>query len=137
MGVLLLILFLLSGVYVFKLILKRKLNIYKILLLILILTAGYLYAYNMRILEEKIHLIKYGILGWLLISDLIKTKHRLYLSIILSLLCCLLVVSIDESIQYFLPWRVGDMRDVWFALIGGLWGILLYITSLAPSGKKI
>lgn len=133
-GIILLILFISVGIYMITTVFKRKLPAYKDLLIILSLICGYLYAYKMRILEEKVHLIKYGILGWLVIGDFLKNKYGMYQAIIMSLVFCLLVVSIDEGIQWFLPWRVGDMRDVGFAVIGGAWGIFLFIMTL-PDGK--
>ncbi|MBN1385060.1 MAG: VanZ family protein, partial [Elusimicrobia bacterium] len=34
---------------------------------------------------------------------------------------------LDEVFQWFLPTRVGDIRDVLFNAAGGLWGVVLRI----------
>ena len=33
-----------------------------------------------------------------------------------------------EVFQLFLPYRVGDVRDIVFGVLGGLWGGVIYIT---------
>jgi len=128
-GVILLVLFLGIGIILFLEIFKKRFPLWRIVLFIVVLFLGYIYAFKMRILEEKIHLIKYGILGWLAIKDFSKIKKEIYISILFSILFVLVVSSIDETIQYFLPYRVGDLRDVGFALIGGAWGVTLYLIS--------
>jgi len=127
-GIILLVLFLGVGIILFLRILKKGFPFWRIILFIAVLFLGYIYAFKMRILEEKVHLIKYGLLGALAINDFLKIGKRIYLSVLLSLLYVLIVSSIDETVQYFLPYRVGDLRDIGFALIGGVWGMGLYMS---------
>ncbi|MBN2407785.1 MAG: VanZ family protein [Elusimicrobia bacterium] len=129
-GIFLVILFTAAGFYIARLVYARRLRAANIAAICLVLAAGYIYAWNMRILEEKVHLIKYGILGWLAVEDMLKSGFRIKSGILTALAWCLAVVCVDEGIQWFLPWRVGDPRDVLFALIGGGWGILLFISAL-------
>jgi len=43
--------------------------------------------------------------------------------IIISVFIIFLAGAVDEIIQYFLPNRVGDIRDVFFNFVGGLLGL--------------
>lgn len=96
-----------------------------------IVATGTLYASDMKIIEERLHLVKFGLLGWLVVRDNIDS-HKDLLGPILSLLFCLLVAGIDEVFQWWLPHRVGDMRDILFAGVGATLGISLFLTSLNP-----
>ena len=71
---------------------------------------------------ERIHFVEYAVLG-LLISRAVnvRTLHGIIAT------CCLitLIGVVDEIIQWFLPNRVGDMRDVFMNSVGGLSGLWL------------
>ena len=71
---------------------------------------------------ERIHFIEYAVLG-LLISRAVnlRTLHGIIAT------CCLIILIgvVDEIIQWFLPNRVGDMRDVIMNSVGGLSGLWL------------
>ena len=71
---------------------------------------------------ERIHFIEYAVLG-LLISRAVnvRTLH----GIIYTGCLVTLIGAVDEIIQWFLPNRVGDMRDVFMNSVGGLSGIWL------------
>lgn len=43
-----------------------------------VLTAGFFYAPQMEIIEERLHLIKFGLLGWLVIKDIEKLRKSLW-----------------------------------------------------------
>ena len=71
---------------------------------------------------ERIHFVQYAFLG-LLISrtvNVIKLKGIIYTSILVTM-----IGAVDEIIQWFLPNRVVDMRDVFMNSVGGLSGIWL------------
>lgn len=76
------------------------------------LTAALLFAYSMEIVEERIHIVKYGILGFLLFRDFSTGTPTSRYS--LSLVWGLSIGVVDESFQWILPYRVGDIRDVIF-----------------------
>ena len=71
---------------------------------------------------ERIHFIEYAVLG-LLIS------HAVDVRTLPRMICtgCLitLIGAVDEIIQWYLPSRVGDMRDVFMNSVGGLSGLWL------------
>lgn len=49
----------------------------------------------------------------------------------------LFVAIIDETFQWWLRYRAGDVRDVLFAGIGGIWGISLFLISFNPVSNRI
>lgn len=64
-----------------------------------------------RLPEEKIHVVEYGLLGWLIGWSLFEPAfsiNRIGFAILLGWTIGLC----DEIIQYFLPNRVYDIRDV-------------------------
>ena len=79
--------------------------------------AGLTLAYFLEIPEERIHLIKYGLIGALVYRDL---NSR-----IVTILFGIGIACLDEFFQYLLPYRVGDLRDVLIDTLGIIWGMLL------------
>ena len=71
---------------------------------------------------ERIHFVEYAVLG-LLISRTVNVNTLQ--GIIYSGFLVTLIGSVDEIIQWFLPNRVGDMRDVFMNSVGGLSGLWL------------
>ena len=100
----------------------------KTLLFSFLLIAGIVLAYQMKIPEEKIHILEYGMLGWLAGRDLIKRGGKLR-GIISACLFTFFIGYLDELFQKVLPYRVFDVRDIVFNGLGGLWGVCLYILS--------
>ena len=71
---------------------------------------------------ERIHFIEYAFLG-ILISravNVINLQGIIYTGFLVTL-----IGAVDEIIQWFLPNRVGDMRDVFMNSVGGLSGLWL------------
>lgn len=94
-------------------------------IILTIFLLGIYYASTFNIPEERIHLVKYGILGFLISKDNFSGKG-LWI-IFIGTLFCFSVACIDETFQYFLPMRVGDIRDVGFGSIGGFWGTSFFL----------
>ena len=110
--------FLMLSVWVYK---KQ----YKAKQFILIISPLLLLMYlslSLDVWVERIHFVEYAFLG-LLISRAVNVLNLR--GIIYT--CCLisLIGAVDEIIQWFLPNRVGDMRDVFMNSIGGLSGLWL------------
>lgn len=84
-------------------------------------------AFSIKMPEERVHIIKFGILGWLLAAD--NYSRAGYIVALQSVAVGFFVAGIDELIQLFLPYRVGDPRDVAFGVIGALLGAILERTS--------
>jgi hypothetical protein len=64
--------------------------------------------YYMPIIEERLHFIVFGLYGYL--SMLVLPRPTAYIA-------CQLLGMGDELLQWFLPDRVGDWRDVQFNLL--------------------
>ena len=77
---------------------------------------------------ERIHFVKYGLLSILIFAGQkgSNTLAKMIPAIVLSIsLGCL-----DESIQYFVPNRVFDMRDILLNFTGSLYGAVFISLSL-------
>lgn len=94
---------------------------------ILALIVFCLYGYGLILLkipEERIHLLEYGFLSFLVFRAYAKVA-ALPSRYWQTFLTVSLVGTIDEIIQYFLPNRVGDIRDVLLNLVSCFLGLLL------------
>lgn len=106
----------------------RRLSSRQVGYLLVLLMLGCLYAYSFEIFEERIHLLKYGLLSWLIASAI--SKQRTAASILsYSVIGAALTGCCDEVVQSFSPGRVGDPRDVIFDTIGGVWGGLVFLAA--------
>ena len=124
-SMMLVFMFLCCVLYICLAVYSQKKSVLKLFLIGTALALVLLIAFRMRILEEKIHLIKYGLLGWLSSRDNIRTASA-HSPVVTGVLVSLLVVIADETLQHYLPWRVGDIRDVVFGITGGISGALIY-----------
>ncbi len=81
--------------------------------------------------EERLHFLTYGLLGWMICWSVEATENNSLWSRTGWLLPCLLVWlagGTDELIQWWLPVRVFDVRDILFNGGGGMLGIALFAT---------
>ena len=110
--------FLMLSVWIYKK--KYKLNQF-VLIISPLLLLTYL-SLSLDVWVERIHFVEYAVLG-LLISRAVnvRTLH----GIIYTGCLVTLIGAVDEIIQWVLPNRVGDMRDVIMNSVGGLSGIWL------------
>lgn len=121
-----LFLFIISAIAVFYRIIKSHFSIGLILTNLVILVSGFIFAWQQPYLVEKMHVLEYGLLGWLSLKD--TSKHNtLKRAVFLAILFVLFIGSLDEWFQKLLPYRVGEMRDVYTNLISGILGIILYL----------
>ena len=115
---------LLAGVVLVFSFFCRKFTFLKLASGILILLAGIASYYFLNIAEERIHLFQFGFLGALIARDFSiypgKTQSFLAFAIGAS------VGVADEALQFFLPWRVCDPRDMLLDAIGILLGVLIF-----------
>ena len=110
--------FLLLSVWIYKK--KYKLNQF-ILIISPLLLLTYL-SLSLDVWVERIHFVEYAVLG-LLISRAVNV--RTLNGIIYTGCLVTLIGAVDEIIQWFLPNRVGDMRDVIMNSVGGFSGLWL------------
>ncbi|MFL2747937.1 MAG: VanZ family protein [bacterium] len=79
-------------------------------------------SFSLDVWAERVHLIQYGLLG-LLVSWANKISSLNML--LASGLFIMSVGLVDEIIQWYLPNRYGDIRDVVMNSLGGLSGLWL------------
>jgi len=79
-----------------------------------------IFAIQLERPEERIHFLEYGFLGFLVYKgfEKVNTLRPLVMGGFV-----IAVGAVDEIIQWFLPNRVGDLRDVAFNSLGGLLGL--------------
>ncbi len=93
----------------------------------LLTSYGY-FIYRLPIPTERIHLAEYGLLAHLIHRGLWKEGIRGSQSYVVAVTATYLIGMADEAVQYVLPNRVGEFRDV---LINGLCGALaLWLTAI-------
>ena len=85
--------------------------------------AAYLMVFlRMVSLEERTHLIEYGVVGVFIYAALAERAsqgRRVPLPPLLAVLATAALGSLDEGIQAFLPSRVFDPQDILFNLLAG------------------
>jgi len=91
--------------------------------------------------EERLHFLTYGLLGWLIcwsVEAREKNENSLWLKTGWLLPCLLvwLAGGIDELIQWWLPVRVFDVRDIVFNGVAGMLGIALFATGSRKSAPS-
>ncbi len=80
---------------------------------------------------EKVHFLEYGLLGLLLCKALryhIKNKT----AYLLAILSVYMIGITDEGIQWALPGRVGEYRDIWMNFTSGGLAILAVLLVIRP-----
>lgn len=99
---------------------RKKFRAFRVRQTIIILSviAGYILACRvLTIPEERIHLVEYGLLAWL-VTESFRGSISIRNTHIYAFLLVALVGVGDEAIQWLRPNRVGDFRDIllnWFA----------------------
>lgn len=91
-----------------------------------------LVIYVIDVPEEQIHFIEYGILSGLIYVALSQNVHNISVYF-LSAFIVFVFGAIDEVIQWILPNRIFDIRDI---LINGFAGILVQLLIAMVINKK-
>lgn len=97
-------------------------NFFDLIIMIVVFSATGLTIQFMEIPEERAHFLEYGLLGGLIFSAWSEnlSGNLLYLA---SIFLVSLLGGIDEIIQYYLPARVGEVRDWVLNVAGGMIGV--------------
>ncbi len=95
-------------------------NLNKILFSIIIIIIFSYLIFSLKLPEERLHYIEYGILGFMIFKTLKNSSTK---NLIYGITFVFAIGIIDEIIQYFLPNRVGDIRDIFMNLGGGALGL--------------
>ena len=107
------------------LIIRKRPSSLRLLVFIAVLLIGMWFCWQLKIPEEKIHLLEFALLGWLASRDLIKSGRKVE-GVIFALVFTFAVGILDEAFQAILPYRYFQWCDIGFNSAGGLWGIILY-----------
>lgn len=119
--------FLVVGLIFIILARPRRLSRFSIYALAGWIAAGLAASFFLELPEERIHLAQFGALGILACCSYRDDNEIIGFWLALPFLFVFLVGVADEIFQYFLPDRVGDLRDVIINTLGGIWGIILYL----------
>jgi MFS family permease len=106
---------------------------------ILALIVFCLYGYGLRILripEERIHLLEYGLLSFLVFRVFPPGWSAIF-RYWQTFLTVSFVGTLDEIIQYFIPNRVGDVRDIILNIVSGLLGLVLTAILYQKTAKNL
>ncbi|MDP8262964.1 MAG: VanZ family protein [Candidatus Ancaeobacter aquaticus] len=76
---------------------------------------------------ERLHLLEFGLLGWFAYKELALRETRKIKKVLYPLLFIVIIGVLDEVVQHFIPYRVGEMRDSLINIASGLWGIILCV----------
>jgi VanZ family protein len=99
---------------------RREKAALKYLVLFLAIAGLFALVSYARAPAEKVHMAEYGVLGILLYNalkvDLDRFDTRLYAW---ALVLCALIGTVDEIIQYVLPGRYFDWRDIFMNAASG------------------
>ena len=92
----------------------------------------------MAILEERTHLIEYGVLGVFIheaLTERASQGHRAPIPPVLAVLATAALGVIDEGIQWLLPNRVFDPQDILFNMLAGTMAVSA-VVSLAWARRR-
>lgn len=107
-------------------IIKINLGIFRIAASLAVISLAFIFAWQQPYPSEKIHVLEYGLLGWLATRDLDKSKKAVA-TIFWAVLFVSIAGALDEAFQWILPYRTGEFRDVMTNIISGAFGILLFL----------
>lgn len=119
-------LFFLTALFYIWHILRMKIPASSIICSVFIFVPAYLLISKQPYFTEKIHVLEYGILGYLALRDLLEKNKKIFKNILLAVSFISLIGILDETFQRFLPYRVGEIRDVATDIVSGLLGIVQY-----------
>lgn len=106
---------------------KRQIKLSRLFIILVIFIAAYFFAERQPYFSERTHIFIYGLLGYSLARDLSTKIKNNFARILFSLLLVSCVSGLDEILQYFLPYRVGEFRDFTTNVISGAFGITIFL----------
>lgn len=107
---------------------RKGLETARVLLIPVLFILAYMFSADQPYFSERTHVLTYGLLGLLAIKDLFILKKQILIkNLILAIGFTALISAMDELFQSFLPYRVGDFRDVITNIISSLFGLTLFL----------
>ena len=93
-----------------------------------------LFIADLEVAEERFHFIQYSLLALGFFCSLSATRKGSAL-VLATFACTALAGVLDEVIQYFLPSRVFDLRDIGFNALAGAAGTIACAIIAQPKEK--
>ena len=106
-------------------ILYNKSSVRSIMLSLFIFALAYFLMSWQLYFPEKMHILEYGILGYLALKDLSRENGRIK-NVIYALCFVTLIGVLDEGFQRILPYRVFELRDIGTNILSGILGGIQY-----------
>jgi len=103
--------------------LRRHFSFGRILIFLLICFVFLIFVKNLKLPEERVHFLEYGLCGFLFMDAAALKKWTLWRKVALAVILTVLAGIIDELIQGVLPSRVYDIRDIYFNSVAGIGGV--------------
>lgn len=98
------------------------------LLILLVSSSDLGIKVNVRHFDKAAHFTEYGILGFLLALGFFNVlKASLSFKFLLSLAAALVLASLDEFHQFFVPWRAVEILDLLSDALGATVGTLAFL----------
>lgn len=131
------LLFLAAAILITADIIRSHFGTLRIIVVLAVIIFAFIFAWRQPFFTERIHVLEYGLLGWLAMRDFNRNKTSLK-AILFTMLFVSLVGSIDELFQKLLPYRVGEIRDAITNIISGLIGMILFqYHKIIPATAKL
>jgi len=108
--------------------LRKHLSFVRTGILLLLFALAFFLMSRQPYFSEKTHVITYGFLGFLACRDYLKSSTKKWTAFFVLCLFVTTISAADELFQRFLPYRVGDLRDVLTNVLAGFLGILIGCT---------
>ncbi len=116
------------GLFFLIYVIRNNFQLVKVLMFVVVWGVGLALTWQIKIPQERIHILEYAVLGWLSVRDLNRKNKKIRASF-LACIYCVIIGILDELFQAILPYRFFDWRDIIFNGVGGGWGVVLYLLS--------
>ncbi|MBN1883403.1 MAG: VanZ family protein [Deltaproteobacteria bacterium] len=115
-------LFLLALFLVYLIVVKRERQPWRYLLMIFIILSVALIQRFIYYPDEKVHLVEYGMLGWMIYQAVRTSGGGVAAGYVWTMVLVLIIGTADELVQAYLPMRVFDIRDIVINIHSGILG---------------
>ncbi len=93
-------------------------------------------GFDVRFLDKGVHLSLYLGLGLLSVRAFVKDKDVYFLGFLFSLIYCIIVGSLTELLQCWVPYRSPDWKDWVFNCVGAFIGCMIYVKMIKVKFKQ-
>ena len=104
---------------------NKKVIILLIYVLFMIINSVVTFSFESQLwkYDKYVHFIEFFILGILIINIFLSKLDLKLFAVLLLLVAC--IGLIDEGIQFLIPGRIPDIKDFYYDIFGGSFGMLL------------